>query len=94
MHCSLWYQNACFQNSRYTFTRWGGTWSENSDVCKSQGGYLISTKPNEEWDFISQKIQNLSSWRNKVWQIGLSKESGKWTWESGKSLKISKWKKF
>ena len=32
------------------------TWSENSDVCKSQGGYLISTEPNEEWNFISQKI--------------------------------------
>ena len=86
-------QNTCFQNSRYTFSRWGRTWSENSDVCKSQGGYLISIETIEEWKFINQEMQNRSGWRNEVWHIGLSKESGNWTWESGNSLNISKWTK-
>ena len=84
-------QNACFQNSRYTFARWGGTWFKNSDVCKRQGGYLISIETNEEWNFIKQKIQNRSCWRKKLWHIGLSKKSGDWIWESGNSLNISKW---
>ena len=84
-------QNACFQNSRYTFARWGGTWFENSDYCRSRGGYLISIETNEEWNFINRNIQNLSGWRKKSWHIGLSKKSGDWIWESGKSLNISKW---
>ena len=72
---------------------YGWSWHKNRDICKSQGGDLVSIETEEEWNFISDMIQR----RNKKkrykhrWSIGLTKKAGNWTWVSGRPLTIFKW---
>ena len=85
-------QETCFNNSWYTFSKWGKQWWRNKEACKYQGGYLVSIESEEEWQFINHEIQNRSSWNTSAWHIGLRKKARKWTWESGAQLNISKWR--
>ena len=84
-------QETCFNNSWYTFSKWGRTWWWNRKACKYLGGYLVSIETEEEWQFINHKIQERSSWNTSAWHIGLNKSHKTWTWESGAQLNISKW---
>ena len=49
----------------------------------------------QEWQFITNEIQNKSGSRYDEWSIGLKKNSvtRRWTWINGKSLTIDKWHK-
>ena len=49
----------------------------------------------QEWQFITNEIQNKSGSQYGEWSIGLEKNSTtqKWTWINGKSLTIDKWHK-
>ena len=49
----------------------------------------------QEWQFITNEIQNKSGSQYGEWSIGLEKNSTtqKWTWINGKSLTIDKWYK-
>ena len=85
-------QETCFNNSWYTFSKWGRQWWWNKKACKYQGGYLVSIESEEEWQFINHEIQNRSSWNTSAWHIGLRKTAQIWTWESGARLNIWKWR--
>ena len=85
-------QQTCFNNSWYTFSKWGRQWWWNKKACKYQGGYLVSIESEEEWQFINHEIQNRSSWNTSAWHIGLRKMTKNWTWESGARLNIWKWR--
>ena len=61
-------------------------------VCIYQGGYLVSIETEEEWQFISHEIQKRGTSNTSAWHIGLEKNRGVWTWESGEKLNISKWR--
>ena len=65
---------------------------QNRHVCNKQGGYLVSIETQEEWQFISHEIQKRGTSNTSAWHIGLEKNSGVWTWESGEKLNISKWR--
>ena len=72
---------------------YGWSWHKNRDICKSQGGDLVSIETEEEWNFISDEIQRRNkkkSYKHK-WSIGLTKKAGNWTWVSGRPLTIFKW---
>ena len=49
----------------------------------------------QEWQFITNEIQNKSGSRYDEWSIGSKKNSvtRRWTWINGKSLTIDKWHK-
>ena len=49
----------------------------------------------QEWQFITNEIQNKPGSQYGEWSIGLEKNSTtqKWTWINGKSLTIDKWYK-
>ena len=49
----------------------------------------------QEWQFITNEIQNKTGSPNNEWFIGLEKNSTtwRWTWINGKSLTIDKWSK-
>ena len=49
----------------------------------------------QEWQFITNEIQNKTGNQDNEWFIGLEKNSTtkKWTWINGKSLTIDKWSK-
>ncbi|XP_022778138.1 macrophage mannose receptor 1-like, partial [Stylophora pistillata] len=83
-----------FKKSSYIFTKWGRRYWENSDVCFSHGGDLVSIETDEEWNFIKGEIQKRNSWNTTAWHIGLCKgySDGNWTWSSGARLNISKWR--
>ena len=85
-------QATCFKNSSYIFSKSGRDWYQNSFVCYSQGGNLVSIETQEEWQFISHEIQKRGTSNTSAWHIGLSKIGGVWTWESGEKLNISKWR--
>ena len=85
-------QQTCFNNSWYTFSKWGRQWWWNKKACKYQGGYLVSIESEEEWQFINHEIQNRSSWNTSAWHIGLREKAKNWTWESGARLNIWKWR--
>ena len=85
-------QETCFNNSWYTFSKWGRTWWWNREACKYLGGYLVSIETEEEWQFINHAIQSRSSWNTSAWHIGLRKMTKNWTWESGAQLNIWKWR--
>ena len=61
-------------------------------VCRYQGGDLVSIETEEEWQFISHKIQKRGTSNTSAWHIGLRKVFGDWTWLSGEKLSISKWR--
>ena len=72
---------------------YGWSWHRNRDICKSQGGDLVSIETEEEWNFISDEIQRRNkkkSYKHR-WSIGLTKKAGNWTWVSGRPLTIFKW---
>ena len=47
----------------------------------------------QEWQFITNEIQNKTSNPDNEWFIGLEKNSttNRWTWINGKSVTIDKW---
>ena len=49
----------------------------------------------QEWQFITNEIQNKTGNPDNEWFIGLEKNSKtqEWTWINGKSLTIDKWDK-
>ena len=49
----------------------------------------------QEWQFITNEIQNKTGNPRNEWFIGLEKNSttNRWTWINGKSLTIEKWYK-
>ena len=49
----------------------------------------------QEWQFITNEIQNKTGNPDDEWFIGLEKNSttNRWTWINGKSLTIDKWSK-
>ena len=49
----------------------------------------------QEWQFITNEIQNKTGNQRNGWFIGLKKSltTKKWTWINGKSLTIDKWSK-
>ena len=49
----------------------------------------------QEWQFITNEIQNKTGNQYNEWFIGLEKNSTtkKWTWINGKSVTIDKWHK-
>ena len=49
----------------------------------------------QEWQFITNEIQNKTSSPHDEWFIGLEKNSAteRWTWINGKSVTIDKWHK-
>ena len=49
----------------------------------------------QEWQFITNEIQNKTGNRYDEWFIGLEKNSTtwRWTWINGKSVTIDKWYK-
>ena len=49
----------------------------------------------QEWQFITNEIQNKTDKLRNEWHIGLEKKKGtqQWTWINGKSLTIDKWYK-
>ena len=49
----------------------------------------------QEWQFITNEIQNKTGNPRNEWFIGLEKnlKTQKWTWINGKSLTIDKWYK-
>ena len=49
----------------------------------------------QEWQFITNEIQNKTGNPRNEWFIGLNKNSTtkRWTWINGKSLTIDKWHK-
>ena len=96
-----------FENSWYLFSVrreylrlnevYGGSWLSNRGTCQSQGGDLVSIETEEEWKFINDviqrrdtKIQNEKDYEN-IWEIGLTKKAGNWTWVNGRPLTICKW---
>lgn len=84
----------CFANSCYTFAKTGKKWTENQVTCKGQKGDLVSMETEGEWEFINDKIQQITFPPSKPneWHIGLKKE-GDWKWVSGKPLTIEKWQR-
>ena len=73
----------------------GWSWHKNRDICKRQGGDLVSIETEDEWNFISDEIQRRNkkkSYKHR-WSIGLTKKAGNWTWVSGRPLTIFKWGK-
>ena len=49
----------------------------------------------QEWQFITNEIQNKTGNLKNEWHIGLRKkrDTRQWTWINGKSLTIDKWSK-
>ena len=49
----------------------------------------------QEWDFITKKIQTRKSGKENEWHIGLNRNlaTRKWTWINGKTVTIDKWQK-
>ena len=74
------------------FSKSGRDWYQNSFVCLYQGGNLVSIETEEEWQFINDEIQKRGTSNTSAWHIGLEKNRGVWTWESGEKLSISKWR--
>ena len=96
-------QATCFKNSSYIFSKSGGYWLDNMDVCFSQRGDLVSIETEEEWQFIRNEIQQRGTGNSSAWHIGLKKnwvrtwvsglwKRGVWIWNSGEQLNISKWR--
>ena len=54
---------------------------------------MIETE--QEWQFITNEIQNKTGNRYNEWYMGLQKNSKtqEWTWINGKSVTIDKWYK-
>ena len=46
----------------------------------------------EEWEYINDRIQQISLPREDEWHIGLKNEGG-WKWVNGKPLTIEKWQR-
>ena len=82
----------CFKNSSYFFSKSGRDWDNNNRACSDQKGYLVSIETEEEWQFINWEIQKRGTWNTSAWHIGLEKKGGVWTWLSGETLNISKWR--
>ena len=86
--------NITFKNSWYIISvhETGWSWLWNRETCQSQGGDLVSIETEEEWNFINDQIQrrNTTYYGNR-WSIGLTKETGNWTWVNGRPLTICKW---
>ena len=59
---------------------------------RGQKGYLVSIETEEEWQFINREIQKRGTWNASAWHIGLKKKGEVWTWLSGETLNISKWR--
>ena len=59
---------------------------------RGQKGYLVSIETEEEWQFINREIQKRGTWNASAWHIGLKKKGKVWTWLSGETLNISKWR--
>ena len=86
--CFVENNDICFENSCYTFTESGETWTENRNNCQSKEGDLVSIETDEEWQFINEEIQARAI---VEWHIGLKKEQTVWKWVNSQSLTISKW---
>ena len=85
-------QATCFKNSSYLFSKSGRDWGNNNRACSYQKGYLVSIETEEEWQFINREIQKRGTWNARAWHIGLEKKGRVWTWLSGETLNISKWR--
>ena len=85
-------QATCFKNSSYFFSKSGRDWGNNNRACSDQKGYLVSIETEEEWQFINREIQKRGTSNASAWHIGLEKKGGVWTWLSGETLNISKWR--
>ena len=85
-------QATCFKNSSYLFSKSGRVWDNNNRACSDQKGYLVSIETEEEWQFINCEIQKRGTWNASAWHIGLEKKGRVWTWLSGETLNISKWR--
>ena len=86
--CFVENNDICFENSCYTFTESGETWTENRYNCQSKEGDLVSIETDDEWQFINEEIQARAI---AEWHIGLKKEQTVWKWVNSQSLTISKW---
>ena len=76
--------------SCYTFGDAGSsmTWRQAKVSCEYNNETLVVIETEEEWEFISKRIKDLTDVPNHEWHIGLYKNrsSGKWTWINGKPL--------
>ena len=85
-------QATCFKNSSYFFSKSGRHWGHNNRACSDHKGYLVSIETEEECQFINSEIQKRGTWNDSAWHIGLEKKGRVWTWLSGETLNISKWR--
>ena len=86
--------NITFKGSWYMISVEGGSWHWSSKrfACQSQEGDLVSIETEEEWNFINNEIQRLNTTNyENIWDIGLTKKAGNWTWVNGRPLTIYKW---
>ncbi|RMX44679.1 hypothetical protein pdam_00023369 [Pocillopora damicornis] len=81
--------------SCYTFSKKQWSWSDARGSCKANNKILAVMESEQEWQFITNEIQNKTSKPNNEWFIGLEKNSttNRWTWINGKSVTIDKWHK-
>ena len=81
--------------SCYTFDKRKWKWPDARDSCKSNNKILAVLESEQEWQFITNEIQNKTGNERNEWFIGLKKNltTQKWTWINGKSVAIDKWYK-
>ncbi|XP_031550336.1 uncharacterized protein LOC116287782 [Actinia tenebrosa] len=79
--------------SCYSFVDKTTSANPSSNLCKTEGGYLVSMETLEEWEFIKTQIQNRTTEKGGYdeWWIGLKKRDGRWVWPSNHSLTYNKW---
>ncbi|XP_066017783.1 uncharacterized protein [Pocillopora verrucosa] len=81
--------------SCYTFDKRKWKWPNARDSCKSNNKTLAVMESEQEWQFITNEIQNKTGNQKNEWFIGLKKNltTQRWTWINGKSVTIDKWYK-
>ncbi|XP_022810168.1 uncharacterized protein LOC111347178 isoform X2 [Stylophora pistillata] len=79
--------------SCYTFSKNQWVWKKARDNCKSNNKILAVLESEQEWQFITNEIQNKTGTLNGEWFIGLKQNltTQRWNWINGKPLTIDKW---
>ena len=80
--CSLY----TFHDPKYS------TWEESRRLCNSSGSDLVSIEEFQEWQFLNNTLQSLTSLRAVKYYIGLTKDkrTRQWSWLSnGKSVNVT-----
>ncbi|XP_022804810.1 uncharacterized protein LOC111342034 [Stylophora pistillata] len=79
--------------SCYTFSKDQWLWTQARDNCKRNNKILAVIESVQEWQFITNGIQNKTGTISGEWYIGLKKNltTQRWNWINGKPLTIDKW---